>query len=190
MKKSTQRAYWAVISMVLCLIGCRGGPTIYVHPNADLSIYKKVGVLPLENFTGEQFADERLERVFITELLATGAFEVVEPGEMRRVIREQRISELESINPAEIKKIGNGLGIQGLFMGSVEEYGLTRIGAAEAVQISVTLKLIDVESGLTVWSANHSLGGVSTMNRLFGVGGATTSKATKKLVRILLKSMF
>jgi TolB-like protein len=63
------------------LPGCAAGPKLYVNPQADMSFYKKVAVLPFANLSQDRFAGERVARAFITELVLADRFQVIEPAE-------------------------------------------------------------------------------------------------------------
>lgn len=166
------------------------GPTTYLHPRADLGIIKKVAVIPFDNLSRDQFAGDKVREIFISELLATGGFDVMEPGEVTKVLREQGIASVKSLGPAEVKKIGKALNAQAIILGSVNEYGEVRSGAITAPEVSLSLRMLEVESGQIVWSVSHTEGGIGVMARLFGLGESTLSETTRKLVRIQIGTLF
>ena len=56
--------------------GCGKSMRVYVHPDADLAFYSKVGVLPFRSLAGDRFAGEKIGIEFTTALLAKEIFEV------------------------------------------------------------------------------------------------------------------
>jgi curli biogenesis system outer membrane secretion channel CsgG len=164
--------------------------SLFVHPNADLSTYQRVAVLPLENLTTDRFAGERVREILVIELSAEGLFEVVEPGEVNRVLKVQNVVSVDDLGPPEIAQIGTALGAQALMLGSVGEYRERRSGTLSAPDIAVTLRLIDVETGLVVWSVSDARTGVSTWTRLFGVGERSQSDVARELVRELVGTLY
>src|SRR5512143_2757798 len=56
--------------------------TDYVHPKYDFSLIQKIGVLPFENLTQDQQAPERVRKVVVSEILAAGVLDVVEPAQV------------------------------------------------------------------------------------------------------------
>jgi len=163
--------------------------SVYVHPNADLSAFQRIAVLPLDNYTGDRFAGERVREILGVELLAQGVFEPAESGEVNRVLRAQNISTMTTLGPEAIKKLGEALNVQALLFGSVVEYSERRTGTFRSPQVSLALRLVDVESGLVVWSVSDARTGMALTTRLFGVGEETFTEAVRKLIRKLMREL-
>lgn len=174
-----------VFSLLLwiALVGCKAGPTVYIHPNADFSLIKKVGILTFDNLTQDRFAADKVQKIFTTELLSLSAFEVVEPGQMLRALMDQRIEAPSAMTAAEIKKVGEAVGAQALIFGTVVDFGESRVGTNPSPEVTVQLRLVETQSGVTLWSVSHTRSGVKIPVRLFGVGGETPTQATQKLMR-------
>ncbi|MFO0982313.1 MAG: CsgG/HfaB family protein, partial [Planctomycetota bacterium] len=136
-----------VPAICLTLLACASAPSIYVHPNTDLSMVHRVAVLPMDNLTTDRFAAERVRQVLVIELLAQGAFDVVEVGEVNRVLRARNIDNPANLGPEQIKALGNELKVQALLIGSVIDYGEHRSGTFTAPEIAVAMRLVDVDSG-------------------------------------------
>ncbi len=177
--------------VVLSAIGCASppAPTVYLHPNADLAVFRKVAVLPLENLTSDRFAADRTREILTVELLAGGVFEPLEVGEVNRVLRVQNLASLTDLGPEEVASLGEALGVQALVMGSVMDSTERRVGTLTAPQVALSLKMLDVQTGTTVWSVVDARTGLSTTTRLFGVGEETSSQAVRELVRQLLDEL-
>ena len=161
--------------------GC-GGPAHYSQPNADIGHIKRIGVLPLENFTTDEYAGEKIRRMVITELLLRN-IEPIEPGEVNRVLRELRVRSLSSINTEDMQKIGKALGVETIMMGSVENLGISKGISFSYPEVSIHLMLIEASSGSIIWSVNHSVGGAGFWTRHLGAEVATLSEAAKRVVR-------
>jgi TolB-like protein len=180
----------ALILPLLLLAGCAsGGATRYLHPNVDMGAIQKVAVLPFENLTSERTAGEKVQKVFMTELLALAAFEVVEPGAVVRVLKAERVEAVETLGPAELKRIGETLKADALFLGTVVDFTDNRMGTTPAPDVTIQLRLVETQSGVTVWSASQTRSGASTSARLFGVGGASLTEAARELLRDELRSL-
>lgn len=164
--------------------------SLFIHPNADMSVYQRVAVLPLENLTSDRFAGERVREIIVVELSAEGLFEVVESGEVNRVLRVQNLPAIDDLGPDEIAQLGGALESQAVMMGSVMDYRERRTGSLNAPEIALTLRLIDVNSGLVVWSVSDARTGLSTWTRLFGVGEKSQSDVARELVRELLGTLY
>ena len=74
--------------------------------------------------------------------------------------------------------------------GIVREYGELRSGSASANVISVSLQMMEAETGRVVWSASSTQGGVTAGDRLLGGGGRPLNVVTQKAVNDLLDKLF
>lgn len=173
------------------LAGCRTDQagSLYLHPNADWSLYTRVAVLPLENLTTERFAAERVREVLNVEINAQGLMEAVDLGEVNRMVRTQGIVNVSEVGPAEALAVGQQLGVQALLLGSVMEFDERRVGTITTPDIALSLRMLDVETGLVIWAVTEARIGASLTTRLFGVGEESQSAATVKLVRDILATL-
>src|SRR5512141_2837849 len=179
-----------LLAALLLLEACSSGSSAkYVHPNADLGAIKRVAVLPFENLTPERSASDKVQKVFLSELLATEAFDVVEPGQVVKLLKAERIESMDALGPADVKRIGEGLKAQGLFMGTVVDYAESRSGGTPAPEVTIQLRLVEVQSGVTIWTASRTKSGASASARLFGIGGQTLTEAARELMRGELKGL-
>ncbi len=128
-------------SVLIFIYGC-GGPEHYIRPKTDISNIKRVAVLPMENFTSDEYAGEKIRRVVITELLSRG-IDVIEPGEVTRVLRESNIRSLGSIKIADIQNMGKTLGVEAVMMGSVEAFGISRGISVSYPEVTINLILFE-----------------------------------------------
>lgn len=180
----------AALLPLLLLPGCASsGTTEYLHPNVDLGAIQKVAVLPFENLTAERTAGEKVQKVFLTELLSLGAFEVVEPGAVVKAVKAERAETMDALGPAELKRIGEALKADALFLGSVVDFADTRSGSAPAPEVTIQVRLVETQSGVTVWSVSRTRSGASLSARLFGVGGASLTEAARELLRAELRTL-
>lgn len=189
MKRSLTAACLALTLLGASCASQKIEPAVYTHPNADLSIYERVAVLPLENLTTERFAADRVRELLVVELSAKALFEVVESGEVNRVLRTKNLASAAEIGPAQIAEIGAELNAQALLTGSVIEFREQRTGTLNAPDIALSLKLLDVETGLVIWSVTDARTGLGVWTRLFGVGEEDQTTAARKLIRDLLTTL-
>ncbi len=175
----------------LWLTGCAAtGPATYVHPGYDFSRVKKVAVLPLENLSPDQTAGEKMRRVVVTELLASGVVDVVEPGQVNRALAQQNIQNPSAMSPEDFKKVAGFLGVQLLVVGSVEAFDRVTIGGVQAPEVTMSLRGIDVESGTIVWATSHTQGGATFAARLFGLTGDSLSEVARKAAHEAVATLF
>lgn len=176
--------------LFLAAAGCRSTATTqYVHPNADIGAIRTVAVLPFENLTQERAAGDKVQKIFQTELLALGVFDVVEPGQVAKLLRTERVESVDTLGPADLNRIGGELKAQGLFIGSVVDFADNRTGSTPAPEVTIQLRLVETESGVTVWSVSRTQSGATASARLFGIGGESLSEAARQLVRQELRTL-
>lgn len=147
----------ATLWIAILASGC-GGPRTYVHPDVDVSYYETLGVLPFRNLTNDRLAGEKITGIFTTELLMKKRFEVVEPGQFRRIARNVLSGSLDSgeWTAENIAKLGTSAGVQGVITGTVREYEMIRIGQTQYPLVTIDVEMIDAETGRVVWMISHT----------------------------------
>lgn len=171
------------------LDGCARTGT-YVHPSYDFSLVKKIAVMPLENLSPDQMAGEKVRKVVIAELLSAGVVDVVEPGQVNRVLNDQGIQTITAVSSADLKRLGTALGVQSFIVGSVDVYETVNFGGVPFAQVTLSFRALDASTGSIVWSKQQTGGGVGIVGRLFGFGAASMSEATQKAVRTAFATLF
>jgi len=177
-------------AIALFAVGCRSsGRTTYTHPGADLGAIRRVAVLPFSTVGTDRTPGEKVERVFLVELLAMGAVEVVEPGDVARLFTAEKLGPAETLSAGELQRVGRALGADGLFLGQVIDFTQRVAGSTPAPEVTIQLRLVEVSSGTTAWSSTESRSGAGVGSRLFGVGGDSLTEAARQLVRKQLKRL-
>lgn len=174
-----------VLALLLPVLGagCGGtGTTKFVHPDFDFSFLEKVAVVPFENLTDTQGSGAQATRYFTNSLLATEAFVVTEPGEVARALELQSLVRTAELTEAQIKAIGRELGVQGLFMGTVSESASLRSGSTTVSVVTVVIRLVETETGATVWSASNSDDSSTFWSSLFGTGQRSRSEVMRRCI--------
>lgn len=184
------------IALLLCLValaglpGCRSGTgtTEFVNPRFDFGFLERVAVLPFENLSSDRQAAPRATRLMITELLATGAVDVVEPGEVQAALN--RFGQRVTVPSTEqIVALGESLGVQALIIGTVNESAVQRSGTAGIPVVSLDVHMVEVETGATVWAASHTEKGGSMAARVLGTTGEPITETTRDAVRTVLDTL-
>jgi TolB-like protein len=175
--------------LLIFIFGCGAGPKYYARPGVDLSGIKSIAVLPFDNFTSDEYAGEKIRRSVITELLLRG-IDVIEPGEVTRVLRELKVKSLGSIKMADIQGIGKTLGAEAVMIGSVETFGISKGITVSYPEVSINLMLLETSSGNIIWSVSHTAGGASFWSRHFGSEGITLSETSRKVIKEAIDTIF
>lgn len=187
-KMKTNFCRLGAVFLVVLLAGCAliGTGDTYLDPKMDFGSVKSVAVMPLSNLSHDQVAAERVRDVLSTMLLASGGVYVVPTGEVIRGISSTGIVNAVAPSVDELKKLGGLLEVNAVITGVVREYGEVRAGSATANVISVSLQMIETQTGKVIWSASRTEGGITAWDRLFGGGGKPMNVITEKAVNDLI----
>ncbi len=162
----------------------------YIDPNMDFGTIKTIAVMPFGNLTRDTIVSERVRDVFINSLLSTGAVYVLPAGEVARGVAKAEIQNPTAPSAEEVVKLGQVIKVQAIITGVVREYGEVRSGTTSANIISLSLQMIETETGKVVWTASSTKGGISVWDRLLGGGGRPMNLITEKAVHDLIDKLF
>lgn len=176
--------------ILIFLTACATTSNTYRDPNMDFGAIQSVAVMPFVSLARDNVAAERVRDVFINGLLATGAVYVVPVGEVARGVARAEIANPAAPSPEEVVKLAGIIKVQAVITGVLKEYGEVRSGTTSANIISVSLQMMEVQTGKVVWSASTTKGGITVWDRLFGGGGQPMDKVTQRAVNDLINKLF
>lgn len=183
---SFRRLMPLVVAIALLATACRTSrQTSYMHKNADLGAISKVAVLPFENLTSERSAADKVQKIFYLELLSLDVFEVAEPGDVTKSVR----SGTDVLGPSDYQRIGKELGVEAVFVGTVVDFTESRTGSTSTPEVTIQLRMIETNTGSTIWSTGRTRSGASISTRLFGVGGESLTEASRRVLRAELETL-
>jgi hypothetical protein len=191
--------FFGKLSVVACLIAAcaimsftakSSAASVYHDSSMDFGSIKSVAVMPLVNLTREQQAGDRFRDVFVTTLMASSGIYVMPSGEVMRGVLSVGIANPAAPTPDEVVKLCKSIKTDAVFIGVVREYGEVRSGTATANVISVSMQMMEGQTGKVVWSADTTQGGIGIMDRLFGGGGQPLNDITEKAVNDLIDKLF
>jgi TolB-like protein len=157
----------------LALTGCAAPVRLYVNPQADLTRYERVAVIPFTNLSQQTYAGDRVTRSFITELIMAGRYQVVEPVEFGVVATRMNIEADENgnVDPKRLAQAADSLHATGIIRGAVTEYGIQRLGPDDVAVLAFDAEMIDAATGDVVWRVSISRRGKT---RFPVIGGGAT----------------
>jgi TolB-like protein len=183
-----------VLAGLVLVAGCAGKvkTTRFLHPEFDFSYVERVAVLPFENLSADRNAGARASRLAVTELLATGAVDVVEPGEVRAALG--RIPGAQSgrvVIPSseQVATLGQELHVQGLIMGTVTQSEVIRSGAVGMPVVTLDMRMVETDTGETIWASTHTEKGSTVSAKVLGTGGEPISQTTRRCVKTLIRGL-
>jgi hypothetical protein len=189
MRRPTRKAT-AVLVLIVLLGGCATRQAVYQNKEIDFGSIRSVAILPLANLSKDQFAAERVRDIFSTMLLATEAVYVIPPGEVFRGISRANLADPVRPSSEELKRFAGAVPVDVVITGTVREYGEVRSGPAAANTISLSLQMLEVQTGKVVWASMTTRGRITVKDRLFGGGGDPLDVVTREAVEDLLDKLF
>jgi TolB-like protein len=180
---------WVLVIGTL-LSGCGGVGQTYKNLNMNFAAVQSIAVMPFENLTSDDDAAARVRDAFMGMLQATEAMYVLPPGEVQRGIERTNVRVPEAPTADEVKTLGKILNVEAVLTGVLREYGPVRSGQSEANIVSLSLQMMETETGTVVWSGASTQGGITLSDRMFGGGGEPMNKVTEKAVNDLLDQLF
>jgi curli biogenesis system outer membrane secretion channel CsgG len=150
---------------------------------ADKSTKPRLAVLEFKNKADNQWwysgGAEAAQDVFVTELVKSGKFRVVEREQLAALMEEKNLTLSGDVDPSTAVKIGKLLGVNYLLTGAVTEYGNTNVGGGgfgvsagkRKFVAALNARLIDTSTGEVVWADEASKEEASVKVSVFGVGG-------------------
>jgi len=120
------------------------------------SIYK-IAVMPFQNKSRRIYAGMIVSYIFMVELFKSQNFKVVEYGEVRRLVVESRIRHKGELDYDNIQALGEALGVDGILVGTVEQY--TEGAGTSPPEVAIHARLLDTNNNVIVWSDQHSVNG-------------------------------
>ena len=150
-----------------------GGTLPAGHPRAAL--------LPFENLAGREEQGALFTRIFFAHLMASGAFEMVDPASVEQGMDALLVRSTGSLTPEQIRALGDTLHAPYLLIGSVLESGKLQSGGVELPSVGATLRLVEATSGRVVWAGVHFRTG-EDHESLFGWGRV---RSAEKLISML-----
>ena len=181
----------ALTAVTLSLASCASNVRVFVNPDADMAFYTKIAVLTFTNVAGDPLAGQRVTRGFLTELIMTNRYQVIQPEEFRAYLAKTAgPPTMEgSWDPTKIKEAATALGATAILRGGVTEYQLERSESGDVPLIAFDAELVDVATGNVVWRSSISRRGKSPVPFAGGSRslGRLTQQACQEMVAELRK---
>lgn len=178
-----------VLILVQVVTGCAGGSS-YVRPNVDFSHIQRCAIIPFQNMTSDGFADERVQSIFLMEVLRRGSLEILEPEETISAMRELRLTLGTIPSPEQIAALGKSLSVEAVFLGSVEDYGTSSRARQATNHLTASFSMAETETGSLIWRSQVHVGGSSIWKRLFGGEPASLYDVSREGVRKALDTLY
>jgi len=140
-----------------------------VKRDLTIPLGERIAILPFTNMTQSPGAGEKFANLLLVEVLKTGKLSVVDPGRVEDLLSRERIRLLDKLPPEQVKKLREKLQVNYVIVGTILEYKVVTGGKFDIPYLSVTLRMIDTESGEIVLATSRSASG-REWEKVFGLG--------------------
>ncbi|MGV1100012.1 hypothetical protein ACUUL3_11470 [Thiovibrio sp. JS02] len=191
MRKNIAATAILLACLSIFFAGC-GVPTIsenFLRENVDFGFVKNVAVLPFENNSKDEFAPERVRDIMNTQLLSMGLFDAVDKGMVDSILREEGIDPGKPLDRHAVQRLGQRMSVQAILFGTIDHSGENRKGSNVYPELDLTVRMLEVQSGVVIWQASGHGSGDSVLRRLFGLAAHDSFQVTMELVNEILSTI-
>ncbi len=166
----------------------------------------RIAVLEFENKADNQYwwhgGGEAMRDVFVTELVKSGKFRVIDRERLDALMREKNLSLSGDISADTAVRAGRLLGVEYFLTGAVTEYGRTDTGGhgfgvglkKKKFVAAANARIIDSETGEILWADEARDNKSSFSGHIRGVGGGQNDqrmfdKVMKPIIQQLTASI-
>lgn len=188
-----------IIGLLAALVAVAAVPTFAADK-------PRIAVLEFENKADNQYwwrgGASAIQDVFVTELVKSGKFSVIDRERLDALMREKNLSLSGSVDPATAVRAGKLLGVEYFLVGSITEYGADEAGGSgfgvsvkrKKFTAAANARIINTETGEILWADEARAEEKSGKVRVFGVGGGVDDqrmfdKVMKPVVQQLASSI-
>jgi TolB-like protein len=171
---------------LLVLLLCTAGAPVHHSVGGKVpSDHPRVALMPFENLAGREEQSQLFTKVFFAGVVASGAFEMVDPSQVDVAMDSLGVRASGSMTPAEIRTMADTLHVRYLLLGSVLESGTVTSDDGPLPAVGAALRLVEASSGRVVWAGVHFRSG-DDHETVFGWGRV---KSLEKLVNQMATEM-
>lgn len=128
---------------------------------------------------------EAMQDVFVTELVKSGQFRVIDRERLDALMREKNLALSGDVNPSTAVQAGQLLGVEYFLVGAVTEYGATDVSGGGGSRFGLpsvragkktfvaaaNARIIDAQTGEILWADEARAEDSNVRVRVGGIGG-------------------
>nr|MBF0220886.1 hypothetical protein [Desulfobulbaceae bacterium] len=187
-----KNVFWIVLIFSTLLNGCgsKSNMEYFLRDDVDIGYVSRIAVVPFENNSRDQYVAPRVRDLVITQILSYKIFDVVDKGLVDSALREEAVDLSKApMDAALIKRVGQRMNVQAFLMGTIDLSEKVQRGTVSYPQLSITLRLVDIHTGMIFWQVSGNRTGDSLGKRLFGLAHDDEFKVSLGLIRQLLNTL-
>jgi hypothetical protein len=156
----------AVVIAVMLIGGCSSGES-YVKAGYDFTRLDKIAIVDVQGDISSEPAKNQIADFFGMELLKKG-FEPVERAQVQTLLKEQKFQTSGLTSQEGAAKAGRILNVTAVLVVNIPNFG---------EQMSMTAKMIDVETAGILWMGSGSGKTQKTLSTIFGAAAGAGAGA-------------
>ncbi len=125
---------------------------VYVAPTGSKNI-SKIAIMPFKGPT--ELIGQSVSDMFVTEILRSQYYELVERSQMANVLSESELS-LSGLSATKAAEVGGMMGADGVMIGTVSEYETVAHRGRAIPVVGISARLIDCKTGKIIWSVDFA----------------------------------
>jgi TolB-like protein len=145
-----------ILTLIILSIACGSKPEVYTQKKISFKPYKTLAILPFSNYSGKEDAGKQVSNAFLVELLKKPFFKILEPGQVDKVLRDERIRSADQIDIQTAQLLKDKLAVDYILIGAVNEFDYLKNGERDIPLIGFSARLLDTSTGQIIWAAYHS----------------------------------
>jgi curli biogenesis system outer membrane secretion channel CsgG len=178
-----------IVTALACLAALVGVATLAPSTEAQDKKKPRIAVLEFKNKADNQYwwhgGAAAMQDVFVTELVKSGKFRVIDREQLEALMQEKNLSLAGDIDPRTAIKAGKLLGVEYFLTGAITEYGQDTKGAhgpgigglpsfsvgKKTFTAAANARLIDTTTGEILWADEATAQEKNTKVNVGGFGG-------------------
>jgi TolB-like protein len=174
------------LALLLALLATGGAPAVRRSVGGTIpSDHPRAALMPFENLSGREEQSQTFTKIFFARLVASNAFEMVDPTRVEQAMDSLGIRSTASMTPGQVKTMADTLGVPYLLLGSVLESDTFQNDNNAIPSVGATLRLVEASSGRVLWAGVHFRSG-EDRETVFGWGRV---KSIERLISELASEM-
>jgi TolB-like protein len=144
---------WLVGGLALAVLCTAGAPKVRRSVGGTVpSDHPRAALMPFENLAGREEQGQLFSKIFLAQLVASNAFEMIDPTQVEAAMDSLGIRASGSMTPAEVRAMADTLHARYLLLGSVLESGTIQNESGPLPSAGATLRLVEAASGRVLWA--------------------------------------
>jgi TolB-like protein len=136
----------------------------------------RVAVLPFSNETDFWIGNQMFPRIFSSEMMRIGNFQVSVEGDVRNVYRQLRAVPGQNLDMEQVRILADQLDVDFVVSGTLITMKEDRYGNNANPVLAVSIEILDADSGRVLWKTYHRREGREYRKAMhFGVVNTMTS---------------